>query len=63
MRTLAGHSDMVHSIAVSPDGRWVASGSEDNTIKVWNAATGKLVRTLSGLSQGVGSVAFSVDGR
>ncbi|MGA9593274.1 MAG: hypothetical protein WBS18_09265, partial [Candidatus Acidiferrales bacterium] len=50
-------------IAFSPDSRLLASGSEDRTIKLWNAASGKKVRTLSGHSDAVNCVAFSPDGR
>ena len=62
-QTLTGHSDWVDSVAISLDGRTLASGSEDKTIKIWNLATGQLIRTLSGHSSGVNSVAFSPDGR
>ncbi len=47
LRTLVGHSGWVQSVAVSTDNRWVVSGSEDNTIKVWNLATGQNVATFS----------------
>ena len=44
--TLTGHSDTVTSVAYSPDGKHIVSGSWDSTVKVWNAATGKEVRTV-----------------
>ena len=44
--TLTGHSAPVASVAYSPDGKHIISGSWDNTVKVWNAATGKEVRTV-----------------
>jgi WD40 repeat protein len=53
----------VTSVAFSPDGRLLASGSYDKTIKLWDVATGSLVRTLSGHTDDVYSVAFSPDGR
>ncbi|KAB0242961.1 protein kinase [Microcystis aeruginosa EAWAG127a] len=62
-KTLTGHSDSVLSVAYSPDGRYLASGSGDNTIKIWEVATGKELRTLTGHSSGVYSVVYSPDGR
>jgi WD40 repeat protein len=50
-------------VAFSPDGRLLASGSGDDTIKLWEVASGSLVRTLSGHTDPVTSVAFSPDGR
>ena len=44
--TLTGHSSTVTSAAYSPDGKHIISGSWDNTVKVWNAATGKEVCTV-----------------
>ena len=58
-----GHADVIFSVAFSPDGRWLASGSEDNTIKIWDVASGRELRTLSGHTGWVQSVAFSPDGR
>jgi WD40 repeat protein len=46
--TLTGHTDDVNSVAFSPDGRLLASGSDDYTIRLWDVATGSLVRTLTG---------------
>ena len=61
--TLTGHSKRVRSIAMTPDGQLIASGSEDNTIKLWNLRTGQLLRTLTGHSEGIRSVAISPDGK
>ena len=58
-----GRSCTVLAVAFSPDGRWLASGSEDKTIKLWEAATGQEVRTLAGHTNGVMALAFSPDGR
>jgi WD40 repeat protein len=63
VRTLSGHTSCVNSVAFSPDGRLLASGSDDDTIKLWEVASGSLVRTLSGHTSYVTSVAFSPDGR
>jgi WD40 repeat protein len=44
--TLRGHSSYVFSVAYSPDGKHIASGSDDRTVKVWDAQTGKEVIVL-----------------
>ena len=46
LRTLAGHTDEVRSVAVSADGRLALSGSSDRTVKVWDLETGQCLATL-----------------
>jgi WD40 repeat protein len=53
----------VDSVAFAPDGKTLASGCKDRTIKLWDARTGKLLRTLTGHTGRVESLAFSPDGR
>lgn len=61
-RTLAGHKDWVRSVAVSPDGTWAASGSDDGTVKIWNLENGKCRLTLAKHKGEVRSVAITPDG-
>jgi WD40 repeat protein len=58
-----GHSSSIFSLAFSPDGKYLASGSEDRTVKVWNIDSQKEVTTLQGHRYSVRSVAFSPDGK
>ena len=62
LRTLAGHSHCVNSVAVSADGRRAVSASADTTLKVWDLETGRELRTLAGHSSWVYGVAVSADG-
>ena len=59
---LEGHGDAVSCLAFSPDGRTLASGSYDRTVKLWDVATRRLKTTLSGHTNWVFSVAFAPDG-
>lgn len=61
--TLVGHSGEVHAIAISPDGKILASGSADRSIKFWNLATGKLLGTLHESNGEILSLTFSPDGK
>lgn len=59
---LDNHFDAVFSLAFSPDGKWVASGSSDGTARVWNVATGQEISRMTH-GEAVNSVAFSPDGK
>ena len=60
--TLEGHTAYLLSVAFSPDGSTLASGSYDRTIRLWDAKTGEPKQTLRGHRDGVTCVAFSPDG-
>ncbi|KAK3291304.1 uncharacterized protein B0H64DRAFT_349303 [Chaetomium fimeti] len=62
LQTFEGHNDPVYSVAFSPDGSRIVSGSADHTIRVWDATSGMEVRKLEGHCGSVRSVAFSPDG-
>jgi WD40 repeat protein/serine/threonine protein kinase len=62
-RTFEGHTDSLSSVAISPDARSGLSGSSDDTLRLWDLATGECLRTLEGHTRGVQSVAISPDGR
>src|SRR5262245_61123296 len=58
-----GFSKLVFSVAFSPDGRFILTGINDDTAKLWDAATGQEIRIFKGHSGVVTSVAYSPDGR
>ena len=61
--TLASHTADVFAVAWSPDAKWLASGSEDRTLKIWDTTSGNLIRTLTGHADKVFAVAWSPDGK
>lgn len=61
--TLRGHTGEVYCASYSPDGRHLATASQDSTIKLWDTSTGQLRLTLTGHTSEVGHVAFSPDGK
>ena len=63
LHTLKGHKNWVRSVAFSPDGNMLASGSGDKTVKLWNLSTGKCLYTLQEHSDTIWSVAFNPDGK
>jgi WD40 repeat protein len=62
-RRIAGHDDKILSAAFSPDSRWIATASDDRTVRVWSTQTGELRHDLRGHSGPVRHATFSPDGR
>ncbi len=61
--TLQGHENSVLSVAISPDGKTIASSGDDRKIKLWNLATGKPISSLNAYSGQVNAVVISPDGK
>ena len=60
---LEGHTNGVRSVAFSPDGKQIVSGSYDKSVRVWDVSTGKELKVLKGHTNVVFSVAFSPGGK
>jgi serine/threonine protein kinase/WD40 repeat protein len=63
IRTFRGHTHVVFSVAVAPDGRRILSGSFDKTVRLWNAQTGETICCIRDHIAPVWGVAFGPDGR
>jgi U3 small nucleolar RNA-associated protein 13 len=63
-RLVSGHTDLVLAVDVSPDGRFIASSSKDNTVRIWETTSGsyRCVATLTGHTEAVHAVAWSQGG-
>jgi len=61
--TFKGHTSDVESVCVSSDNQWALSGSRDNTLRLWDMATGRCLRVFEGHTGGVNSVCPSSDNR
>ena len=58
-----GHTGSVASIAITPDGKHIVSGSNDETIKLWDIQSGKEIRSFEGHTFFVNSIAITPDGK
>jgi small GTP-binding protein len=63
LRTFEGHKGSVNCVAFDPGGKLLASGSDDHTIKLWKANSGKILYTLRGHEDEINSIAFDPMGR
>jgi WD40 repeat protein/transcriptional regulator with XRE-family HTH domain len=63
MTTLVGHSGVVMGVALSEDGRLVASGGHDGTVRLWEVPSGRLLASLQGRADQVYGAALSGDGQ
>jgi WD40 repeat protein len=62
-KTVKAHTDLINVLAVSPDGKFIASAGEDKTVKLWSLPGGKLLKTLQGHTDSVYGLAVSPDGK
>jgi len=58
-----GHTDFIFEVDISPDGKYLATGSVDRTARLWDLATGETIRTFSGHTGAIDGLAFSPDGK
>ncbi len=63
VQTFRGHTAWIESVAFSPDGKYVLTGSMDHTARLWDVITGQTVQIFKGRAVEVYSVAFSLNGQ
>jgi len=63
LNTLKGHTEWVNALAISPDGKLLASGSQDGTIKLWSLPEGVSLKTLERHTYWINALAISPDGK
>jgi WD40 repeat protein len=63
LRTLIGHRERLNSVAIFPDGKYVISGSSDQTIKIWDLKTGEEVFTFKNDKHWITALAITPDGK
>ncbi len=63
LQTVRGHKDSLYAVALSPDGKLLATGGYDSAIKLWDTATGKEARMVDGHNGAVYDLAFRADGK
>jgi WD40 repeat protein len=62
-KTLRGHADVVRTVSLNANGRFALSGSDDQTLKLWETDKGECVRSFEGHTDGVNSVCISGDAK
>ncbi len=62
-KELKGHTSFINCLAISPDGKTLVSGSADNSIRLWNFATGQPLKTLTGHTSYVNAIVITPDGK
>ena len=60
---MEGHSNSVNCISYSSNGKYLSSGSLDNTVKIWEISSGECINTLEGHEWAVNSISYSPDGK
>ena len=63
LREFVGHTDFVQALALSPDGRFLVTGSRDKSVREWEVTSGKQLRSFQGHRDEVTAVAIRPDGR